>query len=400
MSLDFQQIQEQVRKLGEGASGREKALAARRAQANELLEYWQDKLSQLANKVERVAGTYDPSLRCAKPAVGLQPPQYFTASFSLPPLPAQATVVAADGSQAGVDRHAEVAYCLINVGAVRLRLGLPDPPQTSVISKLLYDSALFNESGSLISDMQIALRRDREERTVLADLAEPSDTPVITLTDGPVELWGAKGSGEEAHEFEQQLAEYKKSLYELQQQGAIAAGYVDKPSASLVVRLLEVAITPESELPDIRQLHLLQGVTDHDLYRSRLEPGERSAVFVMQSQSARQYEGDLAVHFFYLNVGRAEKPWLARVEIPAWVVNAPGQLDALHAVLVDQCSMLGARPYPYLLHRAHETAVVTLEERDQVTQMIALELRRRGIEVGSQSQKQALKMGARRTSYK
>lgn len=399
MSLDYQQIQEQVRRLGESASGRVQVLGKQRDLAQQLLQQENDNLSQLAHKVEKVTSTFDPSLRCAKPALGLQPPQYLTASFPLPALPERATVVAADGSQAAVDRHAEVAFCLINVGAVRMCLGTAEPPQTLVRSRLLYDDELYNPSGSLISDGQVALRRDQEERTILAQLAEQSDAPVIALTDGPVELWGVKSMGEEAAEFQEQLAAYKAALLELKRREAIAAGYVDKPTANLVVRLLEVAITPESELPEIRQLHPLQGVSDRDLYHARLQPGERSAIFVMQSQSARMYEGELAVHFFYLNVGREGKPWLARVEVPAWVAKAPAQLDVLHAVLVDQCRALGTRPYPYLLHRAHETALVTLEERDQVIQMIVLELRRRGIEADSQSQKQALKVGAGRTSY-
>lgn len=399
MSLDYQQIQEQVRQLGEGASGRAQVLGKQRDLAHQLLEQWDEKLLLLSDKVKKVANSYDPSLRCARPATGLQPPQNLTSTFPLPALPERATVVAADGSQAAVDRHAEVAFCLINVGAVRMYMGSTEPPQTLVRSRLLYDDELYNPSGSLISDGQVALRRDKEERTVLAQLAEVSDVPVITLTDGPVELWGAKSNGEEAAEFQEQLAAYKAALLELKRRGAIAAGYVDKPAANLVVRLLEVAMTPEIELPDMRQLRPLLGATDRDLYQERLQPGERSAVFVMQSQSARMYEGALEVHFFYLNVGREGKPWLARVEVPAWVAQAPLQLEALHAVLVDQCRALGTRPYPYLLHRAHETAVVTLEERDQVIQMIALELRRRGLEVGSQSQKQALKVGARRTSY-
>jgi hypothetical protein len=107
----------------------------------------------------------------------------------------------------------------------------------------------------------------------------------------------------------------------------------------------------------------------------------------------------LALRFFYLNVGRTDAAWLARVEIPAWVAEDPQKLDSLHAVLVDQCKILGTRAYPYLLHRAHETAVVTLEEKDQLTQMIILELRRRGVWVGEASHKQAAKSLGKRTSY-
>jgi len=144
-------------------------------------------------------------------------------------------------------------------------------------------------------------------------------------------------------------------------------------------------------LAEIRKHHPLRGVTDINLYSRLLDVGERSPVFAIQSQSARQYTGKLALHFFYLNVGRPTHPWLARVEIPAWVAQNPIMLNDLQAVLVNQCQVMGARPYPYLLHRAHETALVSLDEQEQVTQMIVLELRRRGVTVGEKSYKQSNK---------
>jgi hypothetical protein len=52
---------------------------------------------------------------------------------------------------------------------------------------------------------------------------------------------------------------------------------------------------------------------------------------------------------------------------------------------------MGARPYPYILHRAHEIAVVKFEEKQQVEQMLELELRRAGGELGSPSNKQSAK---------
>ena len=59
-------------------------------------------------------------------------------------------------------------------------------------------------------------------------------------------------------------------------------------------------------------------------------------------------------------------------------------------MLVHQCSMLGARPYPYALHRAHEIARVTPDEKEQLEMMIANELRKHGILV-EESNKQFLK---------
>jgi hypothetical protein len=80
-----------------------------------------------------------------------------------------------------------------------------------------------------------------------------------------------------------------------------------------------------------------------------------------------------------------------RVEIPQWVAEDRKKLELLHAVLIEQCNMMGAKPYPYLLHRAHETAVVRREEKDQVEQLLALELRRVRAEVGDRSYKDSAK---------
>jgi hypothetical protein len=52
---------------------------------------------------------------------------------------------------------------------------------------------------------------------------------------------------------------------------------------------------------------------------------------------------------------------------------------------------MGSKPYPYLLHRAHEVAVVKLEEKQQVEQMLVMELRRNEEEVGDGSNKQSAK---------
>ena len=45
-------------------------------------------------------------------------------------------------------------------------------------------------------------------------------------------------------------------------------------------------------------------------------------------------------------------------------------MELLHSVLIQQCEIMGAKPYPYILHRAHEIAVVSFEEKKQIEQMI------------------------------
>jgi hypothetical protein len=394
MTLDFQQVHEQVRQLGESAVVREQRLLGLRERAcQHLADHAQD-LEELCRKIQDVVRSHDPGLRCAMPVS-----EPLDAHYALPQLPAQATVLAADGSQIAPDRHAEVEFGLINVGVICMDYGSPAPPVTTVHSHLFYDEELYTSTG-MITDALLALRRDLNERTLLARLASQAALPAITFTDGLMEIWGGQDViGEEATEFQKSLAEYLEVLSQMRELSVTTAGYVDKPGTNLVVRLLEVAMTPESELPDIRKIHPLRGVYDVDLYRDMLGAGERSPVFAVQSPSLKVYTGPLALHFFYLNVGRDGHPWLARVEIPAWVAEDRALVDNLQAVLYDQCRTLGARPYPYLLHRAHETAVVTLEEKQQIIQMIAQELRRRGVRVGQQSQKQANKELAGRTRF-
>jgi hypothetical protein len=183
----------------------------------------------------------------------------------------------------------------------------------------------------------------------------------------------------------------------------ITAGYVDKPAADLVIRLLEITSMPDDLLKHLRDSHPLRGVSDRWLYGETdnplLPPGHRSAVFGLQSGSDKKYTGVLSLHFFYLNVGSAGHPWPVRVEIPRWVVDDPDKLNLLHAVLVEQCGMMGAKPYPYLLHRAHETAVVKHEEKAQIEQMLRMELTRHGEDLGEKSPKQSAKDSAGRRSY-
>jgi len=220
---------------------------------------------------------------------------------------------------------------------------------------------------------------------------------VITLTDGPMELWGAKdASGEGGREYRESLNQYLGVLTELCEMGVICAGYVDRPGADLVVRLLEVATAPDDQLASLWRYRPFRGVRDWDLYASLLAPGERSAVFAMQSKSAAYYTGALALHFFYLNIGRAGEGALARVEIPAWVATDERKLAILHAGLVQQCRSLGNQPYPYILHRAHETARVTLDEKEEVTRMILHELG----QAGGKSAKQSAKDLSGRMRYK
>lgn len=397
MSIDYIQLRRQVQALGENAILRAGILEERRQIAWQVLNHNAQNQERLRHKV-LAASAKDVHLRCAIPveATGRQP-EALNGHFPPPAPPLKATILAADGSQITPNHHEPVQYCLVNVGAIQMQLGSDKPPLPSVQTELLYDEQLYSERG-MITDTRLALLRDLGERRRLVELAAAAEQPVISFTDGPMELWGAK-DGES--DFQQSLQEYLNVLRQLHALQVVTAGYVDKPAADLVVRLLEIALMDEGESEWSRHTSAgnLRGVIDRDILYDLLLPGERSAVFGIQSQSARHYRDELGLHFFYLNAGRPGHPSIARVEIPAWVAQDQGMLSSLHAVLLQQCQVMGARPYPYLLHRAHEAAVVTLEEKEQVTNMITLELRKRGAAVGDFSNKQYAKDQPGRTRF-
>jgi len=392
MPIDFQQIYARIREIAAGADERKRTLEEKRDLARGLLNTYASELDYLKQKVE-AATAVDSNIRCAAP---LDEP--LTAAFPPPAAVPDVTVIAADGSQVNPDRHGSIQFGIINVGVITMRLRSGQAPEICVQTEMLYGDELIS-NGNLISDGMVAMRRDISERLKLDELSKGLKGQVVNLTDGTIELWGAKGDDPQAYaDF---VEKYIKVLTRLYQRGVVTAGYVEKPTADLVVRLLEIATADQEQIQRLRDYQPLRGVSDRWLYGERetplLPPGHRSAVFMLQSGSVKKYKGALTLHFFYLNVGTLGHPWPVRVEIPQWVAEDKKKLDLLHYVLIEQCNMMGSKPYPYLLHRAHETAVVRREEKEQVEQLLSLELRRVREEVGDQSHKSSAKMLPGRT---
>jgi hypothetical protein len=383
LPVNFQQALQQIRDMGSQATQRQERLEALRAEALQLFHDYAAELDTLEQLVDRAAAE-NPSLRCAAPA-----DEVLDEQFAEPPPPTSYTLLAADGSQINPDGHAMVEFGAINVGAIRLKPGQGAAPEELVQSTLLFHEELYTSNGSLLTDDIVALKRDLAERRVLAELARSEQGAVLALTDGPLELFREPRG---MQEFEEELARYTQVLHELARLSVGTAGYVDRPRGDLVVRLFELVLLQRGgKLNRAGQDRPLRGVYDRDLMRDFLRPGERSAIFAIHSGSAKRFQGDLALHFFYLNVGRQGKPYLSRVEIPRWVAENRPLVDLLHACLLAQSRHLGVAPYPYILHRAHEIAVISFDERRQLETMIAAELRRHNIETGEVSSKQNAK---------
>ncbi len=386
MPIDYQQVYTRIKEIGAGARERKKTLDERRVLARKLLAENSSELDFLRSKVG-AAKQADANIRCALPLN-----ETLASSYPPPDSVIQATLIAADGSQINPDRHAAIQYSVVNVGAIIMKLNSGEAPEIFTETELLYGDDLL-PNGFPLSDGMVALKRDVAERTKLDELSKGIKGPVVTFTDGPIELWGAKG--EDTQSYLDYVEKYKAVLSRLQSRDVITAGYVDKPSADLVIRLLEIISADHEQLQKLREFHPLRGVSDRWLFGEAknplLPPGHRSAIFKIQSSSDKSYKGVLELHFFYLNVGTEGHPWPVRVEIPRWVVDDKAKLDLLHAVLVEQCRMMGSRPYPYLLHRAHETAVVKNEEKQQIEQLLSMEIRNQDEEMDEGSYKQSAK---------
>lgn len=388
MPINYLKIQPQINQMARSAAERQQAIALRLEDCLRLLHEYADHLSELQKAVIEKTLTQK-NLRCAVPFC-----EALTTHLPAQPVQQACTILAADGSQITPDPHAAVFYGLVNAGIFRLSLGKNEIPTAETHSELIYEDA-DPESGERISEDFINLYRDVYERHILAELAQKEAAPVLTLTDGPLELYHEP---RENKRFSELFKKYLEGLQELALLETLTAGYIDRPRAALLVNLLEL-VAPAGPEGSQQPEHPFAGVNDLDLMKKLLHPGERSAVFALKSSSSDKYTNNLALHFFYLNVGSELHPAIARVEIPFWVAKSNEKVTLIQSVLVEQAAQAGAAPYPYALTRAHETAVVRLDEHNYLDTLIQNELIAQGLPLGVISEKLLNKLIGKRTRY-
>lgn len=391
MPINFQQIRSAIQKFGQQAPAQAKLREQNLETALSLFKKFSQESEQLQKRIQ-LSLIANPDLRCALPT-GEHLDFTHVASTSSE----QIILLAADGSQIIPDQHLAVQFGVINVGLMRMQPGSSITPRESIESDLLYAQDIFTEQGFLVGEELIALRRDHKERSHLLQAALQEDQTVLTLTDGPLELFR---EGRETTEYRTLLADYLNILSEMAQLAVLTAGYVDKPRSDLLIRVLELTMLPEDRLSEAGRIRQLPGITDADLFGRVLQPQQRSAIFRLNSSSAKRFQGPLAIHFFYLNIGRAGKPQIARVEIPAWVLRKPENIDLIQYHLLDQCQIMGVKAYPYILHRAHEIALVSYQERQHLLGLLQQTLLNQGLEPGDKSSKQYHKDLSGKTRYR
>ncbi|MBE0688694.1 MAG: DNA double-strand break repair nuclease NurA, partial [Anaerolineae bacterium] len=277
-------------------------------------------------------------------------------------------------------------------------------PEQLTSPELAYaDSKLKDEDGRIINNQTVNVRRSVEEMRFLARQAwdrRDEARPLIALHDGNLlKFFG----GTEIAYVKQVASDYMDALEQVHDAGAVLCGYVDNPRSTYLISLLHLMSLADGDLNDVnlKTNGEIEGLTDAQLFARVLGPGQRSALVTQNSPQNADYlrrGADYEIASFYANVAPAGRPVIARIDVPLWVARESAAVDALHALLLHQCSIQGRRHYPYALTRADEMAVVSSPEREQLNQLIGVELRKNGLQPESSNKLQTkyLARGERR----
>jgi hypothetical protein len=375
MTLELNKIMTQVDALAQEAEANVKQASRQLGEAREWLHKYADQFEELKARAREfsVAMPTDEPLNAIHPA---------------PAMPERFTVIGADGSTIAPDHHSATMYYLINAASLTYQHGSGEQPVAVSFPTLGYKSQDLYEGLKLVAGNLLDVRRDTAELKRLADAAEAEShdlaaLPLIALTDGTLLLWVLEDLPQDQRR--KKVEDYVLHLSRLKAAGAAAGGFISRPRYSDVLRLVWMAYLGKDASRDVIEKQT-RGLADRSLF-DFLAPGERSAVFISPSPVNLGY-GEHRIGFFYLNVGGENQTEIARVEAPGWVCGDPDLLNRLHGAVMAQCRLV--TPYPYVLARAHELAVITTDERRQLESFVETALLRHGLQ-GQPSQKAFLK---------
>ena len=300
--------------------------------------------------------------------------------FPLPEIPDSATIIAADGSQIYPNEQWRMPYYLTNVGLFVYHHGDERTPEQINLPKLVYHpDHVRDKSKRVLSSRTIDAMRTVREMHELGNVAwnmRDEARPLIALYDNHLMFW----ANTDVTGHVELMKKYWGGLVHLHDAGALLGGYVDNPTRSkMVIRLLNLLNLSED---DIKGNDLgfgdMEGLKDLDLFNVLLAPGERSALMLQNSPRNLLYKKrgvNYEIACFYVKVSSGYQNAIARVDIPMWVARDKQKVDQLHALIFSQSAMQGRNPYPYVLTRADELAVVTGKDKMKLEEMIRLEWR-------------------------
>jgi hypothetical protein len=394
MSLEFEQLTPSIAEMAREAGRRREKRDDELEKAAALLHEYADSWDLIDERLSwAVANADEKFYRSARPLHHELP---LDQGIKPQAPPAQATIIATDGSQIVPDRHAPFLYYLINIGAIIYYHGSGRPPDVAAFPKLSFpgdadseEDDVFNVSSNLVS-----MRRDEREISMLANLVKSikgQPGPTLAILDQRLLYWPiGNNTGIDGQRI---VYEWQKSMADINSAGGWLAGFIDRPGKRSVLAMLHTLDLQNSgrKLQDLYPFasDIYGGLSDTDLFDQLLQPEERSVIFIDISQHNKNFtnsDPDNEVCFFYLKTGPGEGQ-LARVDIPMWVARNKTALNTVHALLVDQCRIIGH--YPYVITRADEIAVVGRRDQEELENRIQLQMNELGIYTSITSKQQS-----------
>lgn len=392
MTLEFDKLTATLERMGESAQ-------VRKNQQQHYLALLLDRLRVYANAWALIDSTLthvssnQPALRLARP---LDQQEEMDWGMDLPACPPIATLIATDGSQILPDAHAPFLYYLINVGGFVYQHGTGEVPAQSTHPVLEFTDEKLFPNGQLIDGTAVGARRDLAEIETLAELAETWQTapaPRLAVMDQRLLYWPSSSlaGSQERNEI---VNRWLIAMSRIRDAQTFLAGYISRSRRNSVLQLLHLldrfAAAPQlpSNVPPL---------TDMDLFYRLLPAGCRSCLFWDVSEDNQRYAKRSPadeICFFYLNVAATNEsyPNIARVDLPRWIAADRAKVELIHALVYDQCQILG--DYPYILTRADEAAVVGQRDQAELNAWIELKMDSYGIDA-EMTAKQASKNLAR-----
>jgi hypothetical protein len=384
MSLEFNRVVEQVYKMGAMLEKLDFDLTESVDIARERFEAAGD-LDAVWERINWVRGSDISGYRGAAP-LSLANAEPINGIYPEPVSPEQAIILAADGGQVYPDELASVHYYLINVGLFAYHHGQDLTPEQFTFPQLkFHKDHVHDRYGQVIRNRVVDDRRTVEEIRKLAEESwKRRDTtlPMVTLYDN--RLMYLPG-GDDAREARDLMSEYIGAMVHLHDAGAILAGYLDNPfkSKRFIQLLYLMSIESHDELR-MKQSQLsragdMEGLRDVQFFAKVLRRGERSAIMVQSSPQNKEFKDrgeNYEIAFFYLKVYNDYTERVIRLDIPVWVARDSKKVDALHALVINQCKLQGRNPYPYALTRADELAWVGGKDSKKLQEMVNAQVRR------------------------
>lgn len=384
MSLEFNRIVEQVYKMGAMLEKLDFDLSQSIDLATERFEQLTD-MERVRERIEWVRSSDISGYRGAAP-LNLPNAEPVNLIVPEPALPAQATLLAADGGQVYPDEMAPVHYYLINIGLFIYHHGSDLTPEQLTFPELkFHKDHVHDRSGRLIRNRVVDDRRTVAELRRLADEAwkrRSQDAPLVALYDNRLMYLPGSDDSREARDL---MSEYIGAMVHLHDAGANLAGYIDNPIKSKrFLQLLYLLSFESREDLRMRQGSLaragdLEGLRDSQFFFRVLKNGERSAVMVQSSPQNKEFKDrgeNYEIAFFYLKVYNQYQSRVVRVDIPIWVARDPQRVSLIHALLLHQCRLQGRNPYPYAITRADELAWVGGKDRSKLDELVNVQVRR------------------------